>query len=223
MHGTSYPKSQLKSTRLTATFWSFLDHAKTGKKGQHVISSFVQLPISLIFALHVSFIIHLPMMQILLTKPMQKSVNTVCLHCNFARLKNKHIGVLGTNVGTISWLHWSQCLGISMQQCKCSVTYWTSFFIQLCEVFMPGVCAEQHDEWECMANSTPRPKCCGVWEYHYMKSMACGKYVHLCLSCMILIRKMILFIHSISKQAFNFKGCIYHVLCTYLGTYFTST
>ena len=31
-----------------------------------------------------------PMMWILLTKPMQKSVNTVCLHCSFARLKNKH-------------------------------------------------------------------------------------------------------------------------------------
>ena len=53
------------------------------------------------------------MMQILLTKPMQKSVNTVCLHCNFARLKNKHIGVLGTNVTTISWLHWSPVSGYS--------------------------------------------------------------------------------------------------------------
>ena len=51
------------------------------------------------------FIIPLPMMWILLTKPMQKSVTTVCLHCSFARLKNKHIGVLGTNVATISWLH----------------------------------------------------------------------------------------------------------------------
>ena len=44
-------------------------------------------------------------------KPMQKSVTTVCLHCSFARLKNKHIGVLGTNVATISWLHWSPVSG----------------------------------------------------------------------------------------------------------------
>ena len=79
--------------------------AETGEKGQNVISSSVQQPISLIFAIHVSFIIPLPMMWILLTKPMQKSVTTVCLHCSFSRLKNKHIGVLGTNVATISWLH----------------------------------------------------------------------------------------------------------------------
>ena len=50
-------------------------------------------------------------MWILFTKPMQKSVTTVCLHCSFARLKNKHIGVLGTNVATISWLHWSPVTG----------------------------------------------------------------------------------------------------------------
>ena len=111
MHGTTCPESQLKSTYLTAKFGSFLDHAETGEKGENVISSFVKLPISLIFALHVSFIIHLPMMGILLTKPMQKSVNTVCLHCSFARLKNKHIGVLGTNVATMSWLHWSPVSG----------------------------------------------------------------------------------------------------------------
>ena len=112
MHGTSCPKSQLKSTSLTAKFGSFLDHAETGEKGQNVISSSVQHPISLIFAIHVSLIIPLPMMWILLTKPMQKSVTTVCLHCSFARLKNKHIGVLGTNVATMSWLHWSPVLGI---------------------------------------------------------------------------------------------------------------
>ena len=109
MHGTSCPKSQLKSTCLTAKFGSFLDHAEMGEKGQNVISSSVQHPISLIFAIHVSLIILLPMMWILLTKPMQKSVTTVCLHCSFARLKNKQIGVLGTNVATMSWLHWSQC------------------------------------------------------------------------------------------------------------------
>ena len=97
----------LKSTCFTAKFGSFLDHAEMGEKGQNVISSFIQHLISLIFAIHVSFITPLPLMWILLTKPMQKSVTTVCLHCSFARLKNKHIGVLGTNVATISWLHWS--------------------------------------------------------------------------------------------------------------------
>ena len=51
----------LKSTYLTAKFGSFLDHAETGEKGQNVINSSVQHPISLIFAIHVSFIIPLPM------------------------------------------------------------------------------------------------------------------------------------------------------------------
>ena len=69
-----------------------------GEKGRGVISSSVQHLISLIFAIHVSSIIPLPMMWILLTKPMQKFVTTVCSHCSFARLKNKHRGVLGTNV-----------------------------------------------------------------------------------------------------------------------------
>ena len=68
----------LKSTCLTTKFGSFLDHEETGEKGQNAISSSVQHPISLIFAIHVSFIIPLPMMWILLTKPMQKSVTTVC-------------------------------------------------------------------------------------------------------------------------------------------------
>ena len=47
---------------------------------------------------------------------------------------------------------------------------------------MPGICAEQQHEWECIANSMPRPKCWGVWENTsllYFKKMACGKYVHL--------------------------------------------
>ena len=101
----------LKSTCLTAKFGNFLDHVEMGEKGQNVINSSVQHPISLIFAIHVSFIIPIPMMWILLTKPMQKYVTTVCLHCSFARLKNKHIGVLGTNVATISWLHWSPVSG----------------------------------------------------------------------------------------------------------------
>ena len=34
MDGTSCPKSQLKSTCLTAKFGSFLDHTETGEKGQ---------------------------------------------------------------------------------------------------------------------------------------------------------------------------------------------
>ena len=48
MHGTSCPKSQLKCTCLTAKFGSFLDHTETSEKGQNVISSSVQHPISLI-------------------------------------------------------------------------------------------------------------------------------------------------------------------------------
>ena len=89
MHGTSCPKSQLKSTCLAAKFGSFLDHAEKGEKVQSVISSSVQHPIFFIFAIRVSFIIPLPMMWILLTKPMLKSVTTVCWHWSFARLKNK--------------------------------------------------------------------------------------------------------------------------------------
>ena len=69
MHGTSCPKSQLKSTCLTAKFESFIDHVEMGEKRQNVISSSVQHSISLIFAIHISFIIPLPMMWILLTKP----------------------------------------------------------------------------------------------------------------------------------------------------------
>ena len=52
-------------------------------------------------------IIPLPMMWILLTK-MQKSVTTVCLHCSFARLKNKHTQQAD--------YFGPQCLGISFKQ-----------------------------------------------------------------------------------------------------------
>ena len=52
----------------------------------------------------------------------------------------------------------------------------------------------------------PRPKCCRVWECYNMKTMACGKYVHLCLSCMTLIHKMILFIQSRNKSRVQFQG-----------------
>ena len=80
MHGTSCPKSQIKSTRLTAKFGSFLDHAEMGEKGQNVISSSVQHPISLIFAIHVSLIILLPMMWILFV---DKAYAEICDHCLF--------------------------------------------------------------------------------------------------------------------------------------------
>ena len=67
---------RVKSTCLTAKFGSSLDYAETGEKGQNVASSSVQHMISLIFAIHASFIIPLPMMWILLSKPMimKKSV-----------------------------------------------------------------------------------------------------------------------------------------------------
>ena len=106
MHCTSCPKSQLKSTCLTAKFGSLLDHAETGKKTQNVISSSVQHLISLIFAICVSFIIPLPVMLILLTKLLQKFNHSMfTLQFHYGILKN--IGVLGTNVATTSWLHWS--------------------------------------------------------------------------------------------------------------------
>ena len=54
------------------------------------------------FCLHVAS----QMMWVLLTKLMQKSVITVCLHFSFAIIA-KLTGVLGTNVATRSWLHWS--------------------------------------------------------------------------------------------------------------------
>ena len=73
-------KSQLKSTCMTTKFGS-LDHAETGEKGQNVISSSVQHLISLIFAIHVSFIIPLPMMWILLTKPIYAEI---CGHSQIA-------------------------------------------------------------------------------------------------------------------------------------------
>ena len=129
MHGTSCPKSQLKSTCLNAKFGSFLDHAETGEKWQNVISSSVQHPISLIFAIHVSFILPLPMMWILLTKPMQKYVTTVCLHCSFARLRNKHIGVLGTNVATIAGYIGPQCLVYKSCSQSPSLNMWKSTII----------------------------------------------------------------------------------------------
>ena len=109
------PKVSTQVYMLDRKIWKlFRPHGNGRKKLQNVISSSVQHPISLIFAIHVSCIILLPMMWILLTRPMQKSVTTVCLHCTFARLKNKHIGVLGTNVATIAGYIGHQCLGIAL-------------------------------------------------------------------------------------------------------------
>ena len=97
------PKVSAQVYMLDRKIWKlFRPRGNRRKKDKIEISSSLQLPISLIFAIHVSFIIPLPMMWILLTKPMQKSLTTVCLHSSFVRLKNKHIGVLGTNVATIS-------------------------------------------------------------------------------------------------------------------------
>ena len=80
----------LKSIFVTAKFGSLFEHVETGEIRQNMISSSVQRLISLIFAIHDSFIIPLPMMWILLTKLMQKSVTTVCLHTgsSLAVLKN---------------------------------------------------------------------------------------------------------------------------------------
>ena len=57
MQGPSCSKSQLKSKCLIAKFGSFLDHSEIGDKGQNVISSFVQHPISLIFAIYIVFLL----------------------------------------------------------------------------------------------------------------------------------------------------------------------
>ena len=63
MYGTSYPKSQVKSTCVTAKFGSFFDQAETDEKRQNVISSSILRLISFIFAVHVSFII--PLLQLI--------------------------------------------------------------------------------------------------------------------------------------------------------------
>ena len=59
MQGPSCSKSQLKSKCLIAKFGSFLDHSEIGDKGQNVISSFVQHPISLIFAIYMFLLSYL--------------------------------------------------------------------------------------------------------------------------------------------------------------------
>ena len=114
------PKVSAQVYMLDRKIWKLFRPCRNRRKRAKCDQSSVQVqhPISLIFAIHVSFIIPVPMMWILLTKPMQKSVTTVCLHCSLARLKNKHIGVLGTNVATISWLHWSPVTGYTAEACS---------------------------------------------------------------------------------------------------------
>ena len=82
IYDTSCPRSQVKSTCVTAKFRSFFDHAETDEKRQNVISSSILRQMLFIFAVHVSFIISLQGL-IILTKQMQKCVTTVCSHCNF--------------------------------------------------------------------------------------------------------------------------------------------
>ena len=48
---------------------------------------------------------------------------TVCLQCSLARLKNKHIGVLGIKVATTSWLHWSRG-PVSVGICSAKFSNW---------------------------------------------------------------------------------------------------
>ena len=50
---------------------------------------------------------------------MQKYVTTVCLHYSFAILKNYHLGVLGTNVASTSWLHCSPVSWCGYNQVSC--------------------------------------------------------------------------------------------------------
>ena len=110
MHGTSCPKSQVYM--LDRKIWKLFRPRGNGRKRTKCDQFFCPTSDFFDFCNPCFFYLYLtPMMWILLTKPMQKSVTTVCLHCSFARLKNKHIGVLGTNVATISWLHWSPMSG----------------------------------------------------------------------------------------------------------------
>ena len=113
MHGTSCPKSQLKSTCLTAKFGRVFRPRGNGRKRTKCDQFFCPTSDFFDFCNPYFFYHTFTNDVILLTKPMQKSVTTVCLHCSFARLKNKHIGVLGTNV--ISWLHWSPVSGYMYQ------------------------------------------------------------------------------------------------------------
>ena len=109
MHGTSCPKSQLKSTCLTAKFGSFLDHAETVEKGQNVISSSVQHPISLIFAMFL--LSYLYQWCGFCWQSLCRNLWPQFVYIAFSLDWKINIGVLGTNVATISWLHWSPVSG----------------------------------------------------------------------------------------------------------------
>ena len=65
---TSCPKTLTQVYICDRKIWKLFSHVETGEIRQNVINSSVQHPISLIFAIHVSFIIPLPMVWILLTK-----------------------------------------------------------------------------------------------------------------------------------------------------------
>ena len=94
---------------LTAKFGSFLDHAETGEKGQNVISSSVQHLISFIFAIHVSFIIIYQWCGFCWQSLGRNLWPPFVYIAVLLDWKNKHIiGVLGTNVATISWLHFAR-------------------------------------------------------------------------------------------------------------------
>ena len=103
MHGTSCPKSQLKSTWRDRKIWKPFRPRENGRKRTKCDQFFCSTSDFFDFC-NPCFIYHTFTNDvILLTKPVQKSVTTVCLHCSFTRLKNKYIGlgplgVLGTNV-----------------------------------------------------------------------------------------------------------------------------
>ena len=87
MHGTSCPKSQLKSTCLTAKFGIFLDRAERGEKTQNVISSSVQH--NFFDFCNPCFFYHTFTDDVDFVDKayMQKYVTTGCLHCSLI-LKN---------------------------------------------------------------------------------------------------------------------------------------
>ena len=91
MNGTLCPKSQLKSTCLTAKFGSFFTRkqAKRGKMWSILLSN-----IRFLWFLQSMFLLSY-LYQWCGFCWQSKSVITVCLHCSFTRLKNKHIWVTG--------------------------------------------------------------------------------------------------------------------------------
>ena len=138
MHGTSCLKSQLKSRPicLTAKFRSFLDHPETGKKGQNqsVLLSNIRFLWFLQSMFLLSYLYQLcgfcwqslcrnlwpQFVYIAVLLDWKININEMALYkspvyvCMYVC---KHIGVLGTNVATISWLHWSPVSGYTVFEC----------------------------------------------------------------------------------------------------------